>query len=63
MSNQKPAVASDPHLFAMCAPPTEGSVYKPSTPAMTCHIVQVQSRVCGGPSVSRQQCSRDSYNQ
>eukprot|EP00955_Chlamydomonas_euryale_P012554 135148-Chlamydomonas_euryale.AAC.1 len=47
MSNQKPAVASDPHQFAILAPSTEGSVYEPSTLAMTCHIVHVQSQACG----------------
>eukprot|EP00955_Chlamydomonas_euryale_P007462 79113-Chlamydomonas_euryale.AAC.1 len=60
MSNQKPAVASDPHSFATRAPFTEGSVYEPSTPAMTCHIVHVKSQPCGGPSGSRRQCGRDS---
>eukprot|EP00955_Chlamydomonas_euryale_P068077 360018-Chlamydomonas_euryale.AAC.1 len=28
MSNQNPAVGSDPHPFAICSPSTEGSVYK-----------------------------------
>eukprot|EP00955_Chlamydomonas_euryale_P055269 356081-Chlamydomonas_euryale.AAC.3 len=60
MNNQKPAAASDPHPFAIRAPSTEGSVHEPSTPAMTCHIVHVQSQACGGPSASRQQCGGDS---
>eukprot|EP00955_Chlamydomonas_euryale_P114683 366297-Chlamydomonas_euryale.AAC.7 len=38
MSTQKPVTASDPHPFAIRAPSTEGSVYEPSTPAMTCHL-------------------------
>eukprot|EP00955_Chlamydomonas_euryale_P023030 243023-Chlamydomonas_euryale.AAC.3 len=44
MRNQKPAAVSDPHPFAIRAPFTEVSVYEPSTPAMTCHIVQVEVR-------------------
>eukprot|EP00955_Chlamydomonas_euryale_P074058 361927-Chlamydomonas_euryale.AAC.10 len=58
MSNKNPVVASDSQPFAIRAPSTEGSVYEPSTAAMTCHIGLVWSQACGGLSASRQQCGR-----
>eukprot|EP00955_Chlamydomonas_euryale_P012218 131457-Chlamydomonas_euryale.AAC.2 len=46
-------------MHSQC-PSTAGSVYGPSTPARTCHIVHVRSEACGGLSASRRQCGRDS---
>eukprot|EP00955_Chlamydomonas_euryale_P046345 353404-Chlamydomonas_euryale.AAC.9 len=48
------AVASHPHLLAVCAPSGGWrSVNGPSTPSRMYQIVQVQSQACGGLSASR----------
>eukprot|EP00955_Chlamydomonas_euryale_P076304 362607-Chlamydomonas_euryale.AAC.12 len=59
-SNQKPVAASDPHPFLVLAPFTERSIYRPSTPARTCHILHLHSAACGGLSAEHRQRGGDS---